>query len=182
MRCSKNEQRFHGLLTVHSFGRFYSLLVYLTKTKAGSDFGSLRWICKSAVLQKWYLRALRPRLRDQLRLSPMHSYGFRRYTSTAEVTGLVRELLYIAHTWGLPLLLTAQDVRMSFDSMPHGLIAAALRAKGVSYPNTGLHMRELTGLQARISHPLVGVTAPFKLLQKWQAGWDRKPRRVALSS
>ena len=63
----------------------------------------LRWICKSPVLQKWYFRSLRPQLRKQLRPSKVHSYGFRKFTSTSQVIGLVRQIQFLADVWGLPL-------------------------------------------------------------------------------
>eukprot|EP00973_Karenia_brevis_P009738 1315377-Karenia_brevis.AAC.1 len=65
-----------------------------------------------------------------MRASSVHSYGFRIATSTAEVTGLIRELLHIASVWDLPLLVSAQDVETAFDSMPHELIAASMAARG----------------------------------------------------
>eukprot|EP00973_Karenia_brevis_P035896 4952642-Karenia_brevis.AAC.1 len=82
-------------------------------------FEDFRWICKSAVLQKWFLRSLRPTFRQQIKPSKVHSYGFRKHTSTAEVTGLVRELHFAADVWKLPLVTSLLDVRTAFDSMPH---------------------------------------------------------------
>ena len=55
-----------------------SQFVGLPKTHAVTTFGDFRWICKSAVVQKWFLRTLRPRLRMQMKPSSVHSYGFRR--------------------------------------------------------------------------------------------------------
>ncbi len=140
-----------------------------------TDFEGLRWICKSAVLQKWYLRALRPRLRAQLRPCRVQSYGFRRLTSTADLTGLVRELQYIARTWGYPLLISCQDIRWAFDSLPHELISEALLARGVSPLDVGLHMRELTALTATITLPFVGSTAPFAFNKGGKQGGIETP-------
>ena len=75
----------------------------LPKTSSTTEFRDLRWICKSFVLQKWYLRSFRPQLRSEIRLSSVHSYGFRRFTSTSQVTGLVRQLQFLADSWNLPL-------------------------------------------------------------------------------
>jgi len=67
----------------------------LPKSKTVNEFTDLRWICKSAVLHKLYLRSLRTRIREELRSSAVHSYGFRRLTSTSDLTALVRDLLFV---------------------------------------------------------------------------------------
>ena len=147
----------------------------LPKEKFIKDFTGLRWICKSAVMQKWYLRALRPRLRHQLRPSYVHSYGFRKQVSTGDVTGLMRELLYLSRTWNIPLVTAVQDVKVAFDSMPHELIWESLVARGASALNAGLHMRELTALEAYITLPFVGETERFPFHKGGKQGGIETP-------
>ena len=142
---------------------FWKILQFigLPKCKHASDFDSMRWICKSPLLQKWYLRSLQYGIRAQFQASHVHSYGFRPGISTSNVTGLARELLHTARAWNLPLLVSVQDVKFAFDSMPHGLIQAALLARGVAPQYVGLHTRELAGLQGNITLPFVGTTEMF---------------------
>ena len=63
---------------------FWKILLFagLPKAKFDGEFSSLRWICKSSVLQKWFLHAVRPRLRKSIRPSSVHSYGFQEGAST----------------------------------------------------------------------------------------------------
>ena len=133
----------------------------LPKTNFVSEFSQLRWICMSPVLQKWFLRSLRPTLRKEVNHSTVHAYGFRKGTSTSQVTGLVRQLQYLADTWNLPLVTAIQDVQTAFDSMPHRLISQAMIARGISPHLTGLHVRELTAMSAYIQLPHCGKTDMF---------------------
>ena len=111
------------------------LFVGLPKTTSITDFNDFRWICKSPILHQWYLRAMQHDLRSQLKPSCVHSYGFRRHTSTSDVTGLFRVLLHYASVWKMPLIAALQDVKTAFDSMPHALISQALISKG-AFPRT----------------------------------------------
>ena len=55
----------------------------LLKHSKVSSFEDLRWICKSPVLQRWYMRSLQPLLRQNMQPSKVvHSYGFRSGFST----------------------------------------------------------------------------------------------------
>ena len=133
----------------------------LPKETAVTEFKGLRWICKSAVLQNLYLRSLRLGLRRQVRLSAVHSYGFRKCASAAQLTGLVRELLYSSAKWNLPLVVAGQDISVAFDSMPHESIWISMLSRGVTSLTAGLHLRELTALEAYITLPFVGKTKLF---------------------
>ena len=121
----------------------------------------LRWICKQAVLEKWFMRSLRPQLRKQMLPSAVHSYGFKPTCRTTYVTGIVRQLLYLASEWNLPLLVAAQDVQTAFDSMQHDDIAAAMVRRGINPGMVAAHLRELSGLKAFITLPGVGDSPSF---------------------
>ena len=156
---------------------FWKILEFvgLPKSAHPTCFSQLRWICKSAVLQKWYLHTLRPHLRHQLRPSIIHSYGFRERTSASDLTGMVRELLHVARTWGYSLILSVQDVRTAFDSMPHDLIGKSLRDRGASARMTGLHLRELTTIQAYMRLPFAGETPLFDYQKGGKQGGVETP-------
>ncbi len=66
--------------------------------------------------------------------------------------------MHVAVMWGLPLVMSVQDVRIAFDSMPHKLVKDALLVRGVSAHCTGLHMREVIGMQVL---PYAGQTPLF---------------------
>ena len=91
------------------------------------------------------------------------------------VTGLVRQLLYLASSWGLPLLVACQDVQTAFDTMRHSDIASTLCNRGVkAYLVAGM-MRELTGLHAFMSLPAAGVTRPFDYSKGGKQGGVETP-------
>ena len=117
--------------------------VGIPKCKMPRTFGDLRWICKSSVLQKWFMRSLRPALREQVQPSRVHAFGFKPKSSSVMVTSLVRQILHLAHSWDLPCVISCQDVRTAFDSMTHGSIRTSLCARGVGPDMTGIMMREL---------------------------------------
>ena len=142
---------------------FWKILEFigLPKMKAIRDFNDFRWICKSCVLQKWFLSSCRPRVWSQMRISQVHSYGARPDTRTSDLTGLVRETVHICHVWNQPLIVACQDVQTAFDSMPHEVIKDSLLGRGVKHHDVGLYMKELSCMKAHMVLPLVGRTEEF---------------------
>ena len=53
-------------------------------------------------------------------------------------------------------MVSLQDIRTAFDSMPHQLVCDSLLARGVRAIDVGLHIQELTDVEACISIPFVG--------------------------
>ena len=75
---------------------FWKVLQFigLPKHLVVSSFDDLRWICKSLVLQRWYMRSLQPVFRHSLQASnSVHSYGFRSGFSTSDIIRLMPGLL-----------------------------------------------------------------------------------------
>ena len=91
------------------------------------------------------------------------------------MSGLVRELLAYADRWKFPLVVSGQDVKTAFDSVPHWLIGEALGMKGLSNLDVALQMRELTGLKARITLPCVGCTDFFDFEKGGKQGGVESP-------
>ncbi len=147
----------------------------LPKELGVRTFDDIRWVCKSPVLQKWYVRSILPRIEASLRPSWVHSYGFERKSSTTFVCSLVRQLLYLSRSWGFPLLISCQDVKTALDSMLHSNIGNALRRRGASDGDCAVLMRELTGLQAVISLAGVGTTPPFPYSRGGKQGGVETP-------
>ena len=105
----------------------------------------------------------------------VHSYGFRARSRCEMVTSLVRQLLYLAYNWNLPLLVAVQDVRTAFDAMHHAHIAEALEKRGVTPGLVAAHVKELSGIQAFITLPGVGDTAHFLYARAGKQGGVETP-------
>ena len=107
---------------------FWKVLEFigLPKTSVPTELAHLSWICKSAVLHKGYPHARMTNLSVRMRPTCVHSYGFRKRTSTSDLTGLVRELRRTVKTWAPRLIVNVQEMRMLFDSMPHRFIGKSL--------------------------------------------------------
>ena len=167
----------NALLDGEASSSFWKMLEFvgLPKSKEVSEFGDLRWICKSAILQKWYMRASLPCLRNALRPSRVHAYGFKRQSNTSMVCGLIRQLLFLADSWGLPLLVACQDVSTAFDAMGHELISNALSSRGCPDHLTCRFVWELTGIHAVITLPGAGTTEPFEFNRGGKQGGVETP-------
>ena len=75
-----------------------------------SEFLDLRWICKTAVLQRWIMRSVRLQLSRHMKGSHVHSDGFRKRASASMVVSFVRQLLYLAKSWVMPLLVAWEEL------------------------------------------------------------------------
>ena len=119
---------------------FWKMLEFIgiPKSKDPRSFTDIRWICKSAVLQKWYIRSLMPAVHLQLMPSHVQSYGFKRGCNTMCITGIIREILYFADVWGLPLIVASQDIQTAFDDMEHNMVCQSLCARGISSQTSAL--------------------------------------------
>ena len=95
--------------------------------------------------------------------------------STVEVTGLVRQIMYLSQTWNIPLALSQQDIRVAFDSMGHGLMRDSMLARGVNALDVGLHIREFSTLHAYIELPCVGRTELFDFTKGGKQGGIETP-------
>ena len=118
---------------------------------------------------------MRPELRRHLKPSAVHSYGFRARSRCQVVTALVRQLLFLAYNWNMPLLVAVQDVRTAFDAMQHAHIALALEKRGVDPGLVAANLRELSGIQDYITLPGVGDSAPFLYTRGGKQGGVETP-------
>ena len=154
---------------------FWKCMEYVGIPKPESEsipsLGNLRWISKLAGGQKWYQRGVRACLRRQLRPCDVWTFGFQKGRSTTDITSVLRHLLWIADTYhGHTIFLGCLDVKTAFDCMDHGLIARALRWRGV-HPGTIFNiMRELSFVEARMSLPGCDPTEYFKFLRGGKQG------------
>eukprot|EP00973_Karenia_brevis_P073142 10159766-Karenia_brevis.AAC.1 len=101
-------------------------LVGLPKIRNPIVFSEFRYICKSPVLQKWYLKSLVEVIQRIRRPSHVHTYGFRKGRSPMLITELFRQLLFLSHEWGPGIAIGSFDIKIAFDSMDHSIVFDAM--------------------------------------------------------
>lgn len=112
-----------------------------------SDF---RYVAKSPILQKWYLKCVLKTAVSKLCPSALHVYGFRRGSGTALVTELIRQALHLAVQWGRSVYVIPLDIAMAFDAMLHNEMAQALLHRGVHPCYVHALILEYLDLRARV--------------------------------
>ena len=142
----------YGLGSVSEAWRTWEL-VGIPKITQPVSFGDFRYICKSAVLQKWYLKTLTDVALKYRKPSNVCTYGFRQGIGPMFITELLRRLLFISHEWGPTIAIGSFDVKTAFDSMDHEVVFGALVARGVPLHIAVALIRELRGLHADVSVP-----------------------------
>ena len=83
----------------------------IPKTRKPTSFDEFRWIGKLHCCAKWYMHCLRPRIRLNMRPSSVATFGFRAGYSCDDITAIIRQCLFLAWRWGLPIVLATADVR-----------------------------------------------------------------------
>ena len=91
------------------------------------------------------------------------------------ITGIIREVLYFADVWGLPLIVASQDIQTAFDDMEHNMVCQSLRARGISSQMSAVLLRELSGLQAVMTLPAAGTTQNFSYSKGGKQGGVETP-------
>ena len=75
------------------------LMTGIPKTPGAATLELHRWIAKSSVLCKWYLRLLIARVRRSAKPRRVMLVGFEKTHSTPEVVGTIREALFCSINW-----------------------------------------------------------------------------------
>jgi len=148
----------------------------LPKEKLVEYFHDLRWICKGATGQKWYLKCLVPYIDRGLPPTGLMSFGFEKYMSCAHVTELIRFALVDADVWGLDLWFSTQDVVTAFDCMDHGKMQCALVGLGLHPALVRAIMVELADLKGRAFIPGAGMTEDFPVWTGGRQGGVETPK------
>lgn len=125
----------------------------LPKIRNPMDFGQFRYICKSPVLQKWYLRSVTEVIWRTRLPSRVNTYGFRRGRGPMLITELLRRILFIGHEWGPHLAIGSFDIRTAFDSMDHSIVFKALVGRGVPEHLAAAFIRELIDIRIEVEIP-----------------------------
>jgi hypothetical protein len=142
----------YGLGKVSDAWRTWCLMG-LPKTRTPVEFGEFRYICKSPVLQKWYLKSIVEVMQRTRTPSRVNTYGFRKGRGPMLITELLRRLLFLSHEWGPHVAIGSFDVKTAFDSMDHQLIMEALMARGVPEHLAAAFIRELMDLSIDVEIP-----------------------------
>ncbi|CAK0878331.1 unnamed protein product, partial [Prorocentrum cordatum] len=79
-----------------------------------------------------------------LQPTPVRAYGFKTGVCVDDVVGLVRQILFLADSWGFEAHVCVQDVLTAFDSMPRESTFDAMRRRGV---RPGLFYKNKVALQ-----------------------------------
>ena len=144
---------------------FLRILMFagIPKTRFVTRFSDLRWIAKTPVLQKWYMRSLRPQYLREVSTSPVHSYGFKIGFRTEDIGQLIKELLVNHDRWRdhPSLFVGSQDLATAFDKMQHAVVAHSLKRRGISNGTIARILQELYDLQGILTVPGAGDTKPF---------------------
>lgn len=129
----------------------------LPKVRTPQKIEEYRFICKSPVLQKWYLKSIVSAAACHRKPSLVQTYGFRKGRGPMLITELVRQLLFLSHEWGPRVFIASCDVKTAFDSMGHALIFRSLLARGIPEQLAVAIVWELCDVQANAE--IIGIAA-----------------------
>ena len=146
----------YGLGKVSDAWRVWEL-VGLPKMKCPNSFDEFRYICKSPVLQKWYLKSIVNAAQRYRKPSIVQTYGFRKGRGPMLITELVRHLLFLSHEWGARVFVGSFDIKTAFDSMKHALMFKSMVARGIPEQMAVALVWELCDVKADVE--IFGVTA-----------------------
>ena len=135
----------------------------------------LRWLGLAPVLQKWFMRSVRPGLRCRLQTSLVHTYGFKPGKSCADMLGLIRQTIHLSHVWGLELYIASQDVKTAFDAMDHDFLLTAMLRRGAGPGYTALLARELTNIEGIMRIDGANPSLPFDFQRGGKQGGIETP-------
>ena len=82
---------------------------------------------------------------------------------TSDITGLLRQLIYVAAEYGKELWIGDMDAQTAFDEMRHRDIATSLRNNGASAIDIFATMREFLGSTVTLELPGQVQTDPTAL-------------------
>ena len=91
------------------------------------------------------------------------------------ITGFIREVLYFADVWGLPVIVASQGIQTALDDMGHEMACQSFRARGISSQMSAVLLRELSGLQAVMTLPAAGTTQNFSYSKGGKLGGVETP-------
>ena len=96
-------------------------------------------------------------LRDTL----VCTYGFKPGRSCDDISSVVRQALFLADRWGLPLILGTADIATAFDCMTHESMTKCLLRRGVHPQLVRAILREVSGMSGNIFLPGAGLSESF---------------------
>ena len=140
-----------------------------------ASLNAFRWIGKLDCCHKWYARCLQPALRSSLTTTPVETLGFRPGYRCGDIVAIVRQTLFVAYRWGLPLVLGSADVGTAFDTMEHEHMQDALLGRSLHPQLVQALMREISSLSCRIEITGAGQSDTFSLERGGKQGGVETP-------
>lgn len=138
-------------------------LAGIPKEASANYWNDFRWVGKISLMQKWFMRSVKPIYTQQFVSSPVFSSGFKKRACPDMVFGALRQLLVTAGDFGRPLILLSGDIKAAFDELPNEIVYDALRFAGLSHHCTMVLLREAMFNAARYNIPTAGVSLFFFL-------------------
>ena len=120
-----------------------------------------RWIGKLDCCLKWYTLCILPMLRPSLTGSRVATFGFRPGFSCDDISAIIRQIIFLAYRWGLPLVIGTADIATAFDAMQHESVQRALLERGAHPHLVRAFLQEVTGFSCCISLPGAGLSEEF---------------------
>ena len=95
------------------------LLVGIPQILEPETFAGFRFLCKSSIFQKWYLKNIITVVRKDRLASNVCRFGFRNGLGTMHVTEMLRRCLFLSYGWGTPVYIVSLGVITAFDLMKY---------------------------------------------------------------
>jgi len=158
------------------------LLLGLAKERGACELATFRWIAKTAVLQKLYLKCVlklvdRTLVRDPYEEpNTTRTLGFSPGGRCQHITEYIRELANYLDTWGGGAIVAQGDIRFAFDSMSHARMEEALKHIGGSKSLCAALMREYRELTLQAEVGDSGHTEPVEFERGGRQGGVEPPR------
>ena len=98
-----------------------------------TDIPSMRWIGKSAVVLKWYLRAVLNLCETKAKPCSAITVGFRKGAMVEDIIGLLNEMFHQFFSWGSTkqIWLASLNIKTAFELLIHAFIPRALSLRGL---------------------------------------------------
>lgn len=127
-------------------------------------FSDFRWISKSPVLQKIYVKSLMYHVEELMPASCVHTYGFKPHRCCDDVVGLIGECLHQSVAYrDRPIYVASLDIQTAFDDMDHQILLDIMVQSGFPFQLVWAVAREMLQLNARMEFGPFGVSDWFPL-------------------
>ena len=110
-----------------------------------------------------------------MKRSTVGTMCFRQGYSCEDIAAIVRQTLFIAYRWGLPLILGSADIATAFDTMEHETLGQSLLGRGAHPDLARALLREVSCMTCRVNFPCAGQSEAFPLEHGGKQGGVETP-------